>query len=74
MSLSATVIFPFGVLTLRVRRQRQAGYKINLIYRNDHGVHFHRINLSTDEVIANDPDLVMRFVRASLKGWSDAEN
>jgi NitT/TauT family transport system substrate-binding protein len=52
---------------------QQAGYKINLIYPDDYGVHFSSDSIfSTDEVIANDPDLVLRFVRASLKGWSYA--
>jgi NitT/TauT family transport system substrate-binding protein len=52
---------------------QQAGYKINLIYPDDYGVHFSSDSIfSTDQMIANDPDLVLRFVRASLKGWTFA--
>jgi NitT/TauT family transport system substrate-binding protein len=51
----------------------QAGYKINIIYPDDYGVHFAGDTLFTsDELIKSNPDLVLRFVRASLKGWSYA--
>jgi NitT/TauT family transport system substrate-binding protein len=49
----------------------QAGYKINIIYPEDYGVHFASDTIfTTDELIAKDPDLVLRFIRASLKGWT----
>ncbi len=51
----------------------QAGYKINIIYPDDYGVHFAGDTLFTsDELIKTNPDLVLRFVRASLKGWNFA--
>ena len=51
----------------------QEGYKINIIYPDDYGIHFASDSLfSTDELINSNPDLVLRFVRASLKGWSFA--
>ena len=50
-----------------------AGYKLNLIYPDDYGVHFYADTLfTTDDLIATNPDLVLRFVRASLKGWTYA--
>lgn len=52
---------------------RQAGYKINIVYPDDYGVHFSADTLfSTDQLLANQPDLALRFLRASLKGWAYA--
>jgi NitT/TauT family transport system substrate-binding protein len=59
-----------NALTLSVQR---AGYKINIIYPDDYGVHFYSDTLfSTDEFITKNPVLVRRFLRASLKGWTFA--
>ena len=47
--------------------------RLTLIYPDDYGVHFAGDTLFTsDELIKTNPDLVLRFVRASLKGWSYA--
>jgi NitT/TauT family transport system substrate-binding protein len=52
---------------------KQAGYKINIIYPDDYGVHFYGdVIITTDELIKTNPDLVLRFLRASLKGWTFA--
>jgi NitT/TauT family transport system substrate-binding protein len=52
---------------------KQAGYKINIIYPDNYGVHFYGdVIIATDETIKNNPDLVLRFLRASLKGWTFA--
>ena len=57
-------------LSLSVQR---AGYEINIIYPDDYGVHFYSDTLiTTDDFIAKNPDLVRRFLRASLKGWTFA--
>jgi NitT/TauT family transport system substrate-binding protein len=49
---------------------QQAGYSINLIYPGDYGVHFYGDTIiATEDLIASQPDLVLRFLRASLKGW-----
>ena len=59
-----------NALALSVQR---AGYEINIIYPDDYGVHFYSDTLiATDDFIANNPDLVRRFLRASLKGWTFA--
>ena len=52
---------------------QKAGYKVNLIYPDDYGVHFYADTIfTTDEIIANNPDMVTRFLRATLKGWTYA--
>jgi NitT/TauT family transport system substrate-binding protein len=60
-------------LTNEVLTARAAGYKVNIIYPDDYGVHFYADSIfATDEFIAAQPDLVLRFLRASLKGWTYA--
>lgn len=50
-----------------------AGYKINIVYPDDYGVHFYADSIfTTDDLIFSDPDLVLRFTRAALKGWTYA--
>ena len=52
---------------------QQAGIKINIIYPDDYGVHFYADTIiTTDDFIATHPDLVTRFLRATLKGWTYA--
>jgi NitT/TauT family transport system substrate-binding protein len=59
-----------NVIALDVQR---AGYKINVIYPDDYGIHFYGdVLITTDELIAQDPDLVQRFTRALLNGWTYA--
>lgn len=59
-----------NVFALDVQR---AGYEINLIYPDDYGIHFYGdVLITTDDLIATDPDLVLRFTRAALKGWQHA--
>jgi NitT/TauT family transport system substrate-binding protein len=51
----------------------QAGYEINMIYPGDYGVHFYADTLFTnDDLISTNPDLVLRFLRATFKGWTYA--
>jgi NitT/TauT family transport system substrate-binding protein len=46
---------------------------LNVIRYNDEGVGMLEDNLfTTDDMVANKPDLVQRFVRASLKGWQSS--
>jgi NitT/TauT family transport system substrate-binding protein len=52
---------------------QKAGYKINLIFPDDYGVHFYADTLfTTDDLITADPDLVLRFLRATFQGWTYA--
>lgn len=51
----------------------RAGYAINKIHPDDYGVHFYADTIFTSEaLIAREPDLVMKFLRASLRGWTYA--
>ncbi|HET7145181.1 MAG TPA: ABC transporter substrate-binding protein [Anaerolineales bacterium] len=59
-----------NIIALDVQRD---GYKINIIYPDDYGIHFYGdVLITTDDLIAQDPDLVQRFTRAALKGWTFA--
>jgi NitT/TauT family transport system substrate-binding protein len=52
---------------------RQKGLKLNLIWPSDYGIHFYSDSLvTTDETTREKPDLVLRFLRATLKGWQEA--
>ena len=52
---------------------RQAGYEFDLIFPDDYGVHFYSDTLfTTDDLLATNPDLVKRFLRATLNGWAYA--
>ena len=54
-------------------KMRQKGMKLNLIWPSDYGVHFYSDMLVTTEtMISDNPALVTRFLRASLRGWQDA--
>ncbi len=60
-------------LTGSIQILEQAGYKLNIIYPDDYGVHFYADTIfATDDLIANNPDLALRFLRATFKGWTFA--
>jgi NitT/TauT family transport system substrate-binding protein len=50
---------------------QQAGYKVNVIYPDDYGVHFYGDTIfTTDDMVAKNSGVTLRFLRASLKGWT----
>ena len=54
-------------------RIRQEGYEVNKIWPSDYGVHLYSDTLfTTERLIREKPDLVTRFLRATLKGWRQA--
>jgi len=54
-------------------KMRKKGMKLNLIWPGDYGVNFYSDTIvTTDRLISENPDLVTRFLRATLKGWQDA--
>jgi NitT/TauT family transport system substrate-binding protein len=60
-------------LTGGVIRMRQEGAEVNLIWPSDYGIHMYADTLmTTDQMIAQNPELVTRFLRASLRGWRAA--
>jgi len=59
-----------NVFVLDVQR---AGHEINIIYPDDYGIHFYGdVLITSDDLIAQDPNLVQRFTRALLKGFTYA--
>lgn len=62
-----------GFINVFVIEVQRAGYKINIISPDDYGIHFYGDALiTTDSMIQKNPDLVQRFLRATLKGWTYA--
>lgn len=59
-----------GFIINEVLTARESGYDVNLIMPDDYGVHLYGITLFTTDILVRDnPDLVLRFLRATLKGW-----
>jgi len=59
-----------GYVTTQALEIWDAGYEINLILPEDYGVHLYGDTLFTgDRLIRENPDRVLRFVRATLRGW-----
>lgn len=70
---SGAVDVATGLITSSVLSARQAGYEVNIVYPDDYGVHFYSSTIfAADDLIATNPDLVTRFLRASLQGWTFA--
>jgi NitT/TauT family transport system substrate-binding protein len=62
-----------GFINVFVLEVQRAGYKVNIISPDDYGVHFYGDTLiTTDALIQKNPDLVQRFMRAALMGWTYA--
>ena len=62
-----------GFLMDQPLRIANDGYAVNLIYPDDYGVHFFGDTLwASDDFIAGNPDVVLRFLSATLKGWTYA--
>jgi len=52
---------------------KKAGYQVNFIFPDDYGIHSYGDTIFTsDNLITKNPDLVKRFLRATLKGWTHA--
>ncbi|MFN8418086.1 MAG: ABC transporter substrate-binding protein [Anaerolineae bacterium] len=62
-----------GLVTSSALAAKRAGHTLNIVYPDDYGVHFYStVIFSTDDFIANNPDLVLRVLRASFQGWEFA--
>ncbi len=52
---------------------QRAGHAVNIIYPDEYGVHFMgEVLFATEQFIATNPDLVHRFVSATIRGWAYA--
>jgi len=52
---------------------RQKGLMLNLIWPSDYGVYFYSdLVVTRESLIKENPGLVARFLRATLRGWQDA--
>lgn len=59
-----------GFLIGSVRDAVAAGHELSIIFPDDFRVHgYHECLFTTDEVIAAEPQLVARFLGATLMGW-----
>lgn len=60
-----------GVYFNELAKAQSENISINTLYAKDHGIEgYHNIIFATEELINKYPELVGKFVRASLKGWS----
>lgn len=70
---NGTVDVTSAYLTGGVIRMQQQGYRLNLIWPGDYGIRFYSDTLVTSErMIAGQPEIIDRFLRATLKGWREA--
>ena len=54
-------------------RVRQDGGEVNIIWPSDYGINFYAdVIFTTDDFIEENPDVVARFVQATLNGWGKA--
>lgn len=62
-----------GYIIGSVRLAREQGHDLNLIHPDNYGVHaYEDCIFATDDVIAREPDLIRRFLRATFRGWEYA--
>lgn len=54
-------------------RLKAKGKELNIIWPGDYGIHFYSDTIFThDKTIKENPELVERFLRATIKGWEQA--
>lgn len=59
-----------GFVTTELLAAEKAGYQLHVIYPDDYGVHFSTDSLvTTDAYLAANRETVVRFLRATLRGW-----
>lgn len=65
VSMGYIINEPFGAI--------EAGHEVNTMLMADYGASIYGdVLIASDEMINDNPDLVLRFLRATLKGWSYA--
>ncbi len=59
-----------GFLTNEVLSARAQGYPVNVILPDYYGIHLYgMVLIAAESLIERNPDLVLRFLRATLRGW-----
>jgi ABC-type nitrate/sulfonate/bicarbonate transport system substrate-binding protein len=62
-----------GYLINEVLAAKEKGFDVNIVSPADFGIDFYADTLfTTEKMLKEKPDLVHKFVTATLKGWSDA--
>lgn len=71
--LNGQIDITTGYLTGGYLRLKRSGVKVNVIWPEDYGVHVYGDVLATTEnMLIEKPELVSRFLKASLDGWTIA--
>lgn len=71
--LDGTVDVSTGYLVNEPHQAIEAGHEVNIILMADYGVNMYGdVLFATEDTINNSPELVQRFLRATLKGWQYA--
>ena len=59
-----------GFLTDEVLSAREQGYPVNVILPDYYGIHrYGMVIIAAESLIEKNPDLVLRFLQATLRGW-----
>jgi ABC-type nitrate/sulfonate/bicarbonate transport system substrate-binding protein len=62
-----------GYLINEVLAAKEKGFDVNVVYPADYGVDLYADTLfTTEKMLKEKPDVVKKFVAATLQGWSDA--
>jgi len=62
-----------GYLINEVLAAKEKGFEVNVISPSEFGIDFYADTLfTTEKMLKEKPDLVRKFVTATLKGWTDA--
>lgn len=71
--LSGEVDVTGAYVTGGALRLEEKGIALNYIWPSDYGIDFYSDTIfANDALIIDNPDLVLRFLRASLRGWNEA--
>ena len=60
-----------GYITGALRRMQSSGIALAIVHPGDFGIHaYHECIFTREDLLENNPSLVVRFLRATLDGWS----
>lgn len=71
--LTGTVDVWPGYLINEVLAAKEKGFAVNVVYPSDYGIDLYADTLfTTEKMLKEKPDVVKKFVAATLKGWNTA--